>query len=345
MFTISLWLNKYAYYKLGKLLILFTTNYSVSSLNLIYGHEAGFYFYFFTAPLIVFTVYNIRQRLQAFLGITFYMSSFIIVELVNSYGVKPWITLAPEILHVLYYFNIILALCFLIVLALNFSKFHYHAYDYVKNKNLQLSENQEELQRLLKDKNTLLSETHHRVKNNLAIICGMFDLQMMYESNPSIKEILTNSKNRIKSMSLVHESLYDQSAVSQIDFRNYTEFLVKEIQNTLQSDKKIDVSVKIENIFFDLSKAIPCGLIINEVITNCFKHAFPGNKNPQINVELKFTDQYYLTIKDNGVGFDYVGSNIQNSLGLTLIDALSKQLDGEFYFENKEGSNFYLIFK
>jgi len=345
LFSVSLWLNKFHSYKLAKLVILFTTNYAVLCLNFIYGHDSGFFLYYFTSPLIVFTVYNIRQRIQSIISLTFYLVSYVISEVIYHYDIEPWIILDKQTITILYYFNVILAFCFLIVLARNFSKFHKDAYEHVNLKNLELHENQNELQQLLKDKNTLLSETHHRVKNNLAIIRGIFDLQMMYEKNPTIKEILTNSKNRIKSMSLVHESLYDQSKVSQIDFKDYTEFLVREIQNTLQTDKHIDVSVSIENIFFDLSKAIPCGLIINEVLTNSFKHAFKSTEDPQINIELKYTDQYYLSIKDNGTGFDYEGSNVQNSLGLTLIDALSRQLGGEFYFENKNGSNFYLIFK
>jgi two-component sensor histidine kinase len=273
-----------------------------------------------------------------------YISSYIIAHIANLKGVEPWITVDENTVLILHDINVILAFCYLIVLASSFSKFHYDASEKINRKNLELKENKEELENLLLEKQTLLSETHHRVKNNLAVISGLFDLQLMLEEDPKLKSILTNSKNRIKSMSLIHESLYNQTSVSRINMKEYIESLTIEIQNSMQLNKKVDITFDVEPIYFDLSNAIPCGLIINEVISNCFKHAFSGMDDPKIIISLVKNEHFKLCINDNGSGFNETNSHNQNSLGLTLINALSKQLGGEYSFEKKDGTHFCLTF-
>jgi two-component sensor histidine kinase len=145
-------------------------------------------------------------------------------------------------------------------------------------------------------------------------------------------------------MSLIHESLYNQTNVSQIDFKNYTELLTSEIQNSMQIDKKVQIIIEMEPIYFDLSKAIPCGLIINEVVTNCFKHAFTETEMPLITIQFINNERYCLTIGDNGKGIPINTDSNQNSLGMILIDAFTKQLEGEISFTNKNGTLFSLTF-
>ena len=343
-FSLSLLLNKFRYYTLSKILILISTNYSILFLNFAFGYESGFCMYYFTSPLIVFSFFNFSQRGQTIIGLLLYLSSYLIAEISHSMGMGPWIEISAEMLNFLYITNVFFAFSFLIVLARSFSKFHYFTSQKVIFKNQELEHNKNELETLLNEKNTLLSETHHRVKNNLAVISGLFDLQLMFEKDPKLKSIFTNSKNRIKSMSLIHESLYRQTNVSQIDFKIYTELLISEIKNSMEIDKNVQIKIDMESIYFNLSKAIPCGLIINEVVTNCFKHAFIETEMPHLIIQLTHNARYCLTIIDNGKGIPINSDANQNSLGMILIDAFAKQLDGEISFKNNNGTTFSLTF-
>lgn len=344
LFSISLVCNKNRYYKLGKFLTLISTNYSVFALSFTYGHDSGFYLYYFTSPLIIYSFFHFYQFRQTILGMLLYLSSYGIIEFANYNNVPPIIKVSPEILSSLYYLNVLMAIAFLIVLTSSFSKFQNDIAKEVQEKNTELEKNQKELEKLLNEKNTLLSETHHRVKNNLAVISGLFDLQLMYDKDPRLKELLSNSKNRIKSMSLIHESLYHQSNVSKIDLRTYIEDLVNEIAKTQSSSVPVQLQFDLDEVYLDLSQSIPCGLIINEVVSNCFKHAFENSDNPVIKVSLKLEHGIKLVIKDNGSGIDLANSEDINSLGMTLIDAFTRQLEGDFSYRIENGTEFSLNF-
>jgi two-component sensor histidine kinase len=166
----------------------------------------------------------------------------------------------------------------------------------------------------------------------------------MYDKDPRLKELLTNSKNRIKSMSLIHESLYHQSNVSKINLRTYIKDLVNEIAKTQSSKALVNFHFDLEEVHLDLSQSIPCGLIINEVIGNCYKHAFKNLASPAISITLKKNEKITLTLKDNGSGIDLANSEDINSLGMTLIDAFTRQLEGEFSYRTEDGTEFSLIF-
>lgn len=343
-FTISLFCNKHHFYKIGKFLTLISTNYSVLALSLTYGHDSGFFLYYFTSPLIIYSFFHFYQFRQTILGILLYLSSYTIIEIAHYQNFTPLIHLNTQTLTSLYYLNVAMAFAFLIVLTSSFSKFQNDIAREVQDKNSELERNQQELEQLLNEKNTLLSETHHRVKNNLAVISGLFDLQLMYDKDPRLKELLTNSKNRIKSMSLIHESLYHQSNVSKINLRTYIEDLVNEIEKTQSSKALVNFHFDLEEVHLDLSQSIPCGLIINEVVGNCYKHAFKNLSSPMITITLKKLEKISLTIKDNGSGINLANSEDINSLGMTLIDAFTRQLEGEFSYRIEDGTEFSLIF-
>ena len=342
LYSASLVSNRNGYYNTSKLLILVTTNYAILILNFSFGHESGFHLYYFAAPLVIFTLFLFKQKIQIVLGLLLYLSSYAISEIFHNYGIQPLLKLEPSVSQVIYYQNIVLAFVFLIILALGFSKFHFRTYRELNEKNKELKTKQLELEILVKEKNTLLSETHHRVKNNLAVISGLFDLQMMFNDNPELAGILVNSKTRIKSMSLVHESLYQQQNLAQIDFKSYIENVVNEIDRSHNTNPNIHLELKVDDVSFDLQKAVPLGIIINEVMTNAYKHAFNKEATGKIIIQLSYDGTYKLSIQDNGKGFS--PDLISASMGLTLIDALVNQLNGNFMFRNLNGTTFEMNF-
>lgn len=334
LFIFSLIANRNGYYNTSKILIILTTNYAVLTMNFAFGRESGFLFYYFAAPLIIFSLFHYRQTIYVIIGLFLYISSYIVGEITHSYGLHALFEVNPTTETWLHYLNSFGAFSYLILLAIGFSKEHYHSYKKLKN-------HRNELEKLLREKNTLLSETHHRVKNNMAVITGLLDLQIMHNDHPELAQLLNSSKSRIKSMSLVHESLYNQEDVGQIDFKEYISRIVKEIESSYNNNPNVVVKLDIEAIHFNLQKAVPLGLIINELLTNAFKHAFNGQDKGIISVELKQNGKYQLRIADNGSG---IKSEQSNTMGLTLINALVEQLDGTYKFNSKEGTIFEMIF-
>lgn len=336
-FCLSLVANQRLYYNTARILIIISTNYVVLLLNFAFGHESGFLLYYFATPLVVYTLFHYLQRLQIILGLILYMSSYVIGEAFHFMGTEALLELGHRDLTRLHFFNVFAAFGFLIFLALGFSKQFYNAFKELNRRN-------EEQQKLIAEKNTLLSETHHRVKNNLAVISGMLDLQMIYDQNPELSEILNNSKRRIKSMSLIHESLYREKDLAYIDFRDYITQMIQEIERSVKMNPNIVVEIRMQQLHFDLQKAVPLGLIMNEVLTNAFKHAFKPDQSGLILVEFvkEHSKKYVLRISDNGVGLPK--ETRSGSLGMTLIEALVEQLDGSYSYKRINGTVFEMTF-
>ena len=207
---------------------------------------------------------------------------------------------------------------------------------------------EERLSSSLAEKEFLLKEIHHRVKNNLQIISSLLNLQAQGIDDPITKEKYTESIGRIKSMAIIHELLYRSKNLSTIKIKDYLEELVSYISNTYNVDKNITVNlkVKIQQKFIDLDKAIPCGIIINELLSNAFKYAFKGKNKGVITVSLKETNgQYNLLVSDNGRGFVH-SNNLKNvdTLGLQLVNSLVSQLGGTLTTKTKDGTTFSVFF-
>lgn len=210
-------------------------------------------------------------------------------------------------------------------------------------------ENEEKIKKSLREKEVLLAEIHHRVKNNLAVITGLLELQSFNTNSKEATSILRASQMRINSIALVHEKLYQNEDLSEISFDIYIKQLVDVISSSLSS-QGVDISIEIdaEAIQLTVIQAIPCGLIINELITNAFKHAFPNRQSGTVKISFnREGSQVKLCVTDNGVGIPDV-DNIENpkSLGLTLIQTLSKQLSGKAEFTSLDsGTRFTLLFE
>ena len=199
---------------------------------------------------------------------------------------------------------------------------------------------------LLSEKDSLISEIHHRVKNNLAIINGLIHLQMQTVNNSETKEILNETKNRIYSIALIHEHLYSNVKKARIDV---TDYLIKQIDviKTNFKDKNIDVMLNSKDISLGLHQAVPVGLIINELLTNSFLHAFPDRETGRITLNIfEENNLLVLEMKDNGIGLP-TGFSIEKakSPGLLIVSIFIQQLKANAIIENNEGAYFKLIFK
>ncbi|MEN9332184.1 MAG: hypothetical protein RLZZ94_1274, partial [Bacteroidota bacterium] len=210
---------------------------------------------------------------------------------------------------------------------------------------------EEQIKAALEEKGLLLREIHHRVKNNLQIIISLFNLQTSYIDDDKAYQALKEGQDRIKSMALIHERFYQSDGISQIDFDDYSRKLIEHLYSSFKiNPNTIVVDIKIENVKLDIDTAVPCGLIINEIVSNAFKHAFKEGDKGIVQIRLQNTTEgeYYLEIKDNGVGMS-ADFNLEtaDSLGFQLIQALSDQLDGklELLTSPNKGLTYKLNFK
>lgn len=206
---------------------------------------------------------------------------------------------------------------------------------------------QQKVEESLKEKETLLTEIHHRVKNNLAVVSGMMQLQAFNEEEKKCTNKLLNSVSRIKSIALIHEHLYQSKSLSHVELSTNLQELLQKIQETFSYETDIDHTFDLQKITLNINQAIPFALIINEIITNIYKHAFAKRSKGKIKVILKESDNYItLLIKDNGIGLpkDF---NIEQAetIGLTLIDTLCQQLRGDIKFSSNKETVFQLKFE
>ena len=213
----------------------------------------------------------------------------------------------------------------------------------------QLQEHAHRLEISLKEKEVLLMEINHRVKNNLQLIFSLILLQEQYVTDEKLQLMYRDFKNRVKAMSQIHETLYSSGDITKINFEAYIQEIVTNLFNSYYiKENTIDLTVKIEQIELSFNKTILCGLIVNEIVSNVLKYAFPDNQKGKLLVKIKKykrNDQISIKIQDNGVGLpsnvDYTNTD---TLGLRIVTSLSKQLKGKLSMESKDGVKFELLF-
>jgi two-component sensor histidine kinase/tetratricopeptide (TPR) repeat protein len=197
------------------------------------------------------------------------------------------------------------------------------------------------LRHLLDEKEWLLKEIHHRVKNNLQTVISLLNSQSAYLDNDMALSAIKNSQHRIHSMSLIHQKLYNSENISTINMSNYIRELIEYLKDSFSLGQRIRFEIKIDPLELDVAQAIPLGLILNEAITNSIKYAFPNERTGMIYVTLESTakNNYLLTISDNGVGTETDFTDIKaNSFGMILIKGLSDDLEAKFTMENNNGT-------
>lgn len=211
-----------------------------------------------------------------------------------------------------------------------------------------LQERTLELENALEVKEVFLREVNHRVKNNMAIVSTLIKFQENAIADENIKELLRSSRKRIAAMSLVHETLYKSQEYSKIEFTAYMTKLINAITASYQSKPGVTLDIKAEpGIYMSLETATPCGLIINELVLNAYKYAFPYSDTGKVFVELiNQDDELTLTISDDGVGlpkdFDF---NTAKSLGLKIVNLLSRQIKANIAIDLENGTTFAITFR
>ncbi len=204
------------------------------------------------------------------------------------------------------------------------------------------------LKKSLEEKEILLKEVHHRVKNNMQIISSILKMQERLIDDPKLKTVLGESQNRIRSMALIHENLYRNENLANIQFKNYVQSLVNTISRSyFDQQKKVTFRFDIEDVFLPIDIGIPCGLIINELISNAFKHAFPDRDKGLIRIALEHTGNgsYVLSVSDDGIGIDGSFSpESANSLGMRIVYKLIQQIEGNLSFDFSDGTKYFISF-
>jgi len=203
------------------------------------------------------------------------------------------------------------------------------------------------LRHLVNEKDWLVKEIHHRVKNNLQIVMSLLNSQSAYIDNESALVAIHDSQHRVHAMSLIHQKLYNSENISSIDISLYIREMVSYLSESFNIGQRIRFEFAIDSLEMDVSQAVPLGLILNEAITNSIKYAFPDGRNGVIAISLSNTtpNHYLLSISDNGIGMPpQSGNKKPGSLGMSLMKGLSEDLDGALSIESNSGTTIKISF-
>jgi two-component sensor histidine kinase len=208
----------------------------------------------------------------------------------------------------------------------------------------------EELSITLRERTVLLQEIHHRVKNNLQVISSLLDMQSLATQDPSVEHILQDSRNQVKAVALVHEALYLSADLASINLKDYVHNLTGHLLHVYGSQAAgVTIRTEVDPVSLNIDIAIPCALLLNELVSNALIHAFPvqGNERGQIRVEFHALPEgrFTLTVSDNGVGLPPGFSpNDVSSLGMQLVTMLTQQLDGTLTVDHSSGTTLSISF-
>jgi two-component sensor histidine kinase len=207
----------------------------------------------------------------------------------------------------------------------------------------------EQLKASLAEKEVLLKEIHHRVKNNLQVISSLLRLQATHIEDPAALEMFDESRNRIESMALVHEKLYQSANLSQVDFREYARSLAALLIRSYGARAaQVALKTEIDDVSLSVDVALPLGFIINELLSNCLKYAFPGGTGGEVRIEIHRLDdgRIQLIVADNGIGFpEHIDFRDSATLGMQLVCALTGQLGGTIELRSQPGAVFLISFQ
>lgn len=298
------------------------------------GLETATYLFYFPQFFAVAWLLEFRKPWYNLILGSFTLISIILLLVLPEHLFGPPLT--GQSVHYSFVFNLIVSVLLVAINTVVIVWMNYSRHKILENKIEEKERVAAELEQTLKAKEILVAEIHHRVKNNLAVIRSLLNLQMNSTNNEEAKSVLRESVNRVNSMALIHRKLYSQENAESIDFGSYAGELINEVTFTYQQNKTTVPEIRLsgDKTIINLTKAVPAGLILNELLSNAFKHAFRDEEIGQIDVIVRHEEgKMIVEVIDNGCGIPK-GFNPQNSesLGMTIIHALSDQIDAEFQY-------------
>lgn len=345
----SLYLNKIKRSNASFILFTLNLNVSIFFLNQYYPPEAGAYLYYF--PLIVSVVLLNNPSFSDKFSLTHFTISvvFFIANLMIDFPDFQLNNLTPLQVRLLWHTDFIMATSITAVLSFLLTRLIFNQNQEIIGQNDDLKKTKEIVKISLKEKEVLLAELHHRVKNNLAIISGLLNMQEDATSNNEAKQIIGDSKTRIMSMALVHKMLYENKELKSIDAGKYSSELIYELFNSYNLINSVTITESYDTIMLPVSKSIPLGLILNEIVTNSIKYAFKPDLKRKGTFSIAIIARQncaVMIVKDDGKGFlkDFNVESEALSLGIYLIKTLSEQIDGKVHFSNDGGAKIEVEF-
>jgi two-component sensor histidine kinase len=292
------------------------------TLTWIYGFDSFIMLYYF--PMLISMIQMLGRKetwIHLLVLLVLYFVSMVLLTVLLNYG--SLLTLDRDVLDILRPFNVVMSFMLSIIMIA------FVTYENYKQEN--------SIVQMLREKEILLAELNHRVKNNMNIVTSLLNLKKNAASNKDVQLALEDCQFRVYSMALVHNQMYADSAIGKLDFKKYIDDLTKNIEQALGGEAFVHVQT--DEVDLSLQKAIPCGLIINELLTNAYKHARVPGKQLEIFVTIeKRDDKLHFHVYDNGPGVQtFAQGKPDNSLGFELIRSLWEQLDATFRFANDPG--------
>ena len=343
---IGFYLNKLAYHRFAVSFLFTIVSIAIFYFDSYSGVLSGTYLYHFPLILAIAFIFDMREDKKLMLFHIALIIVFLTINVASHHDLFRSPILTDEDRAQMFMFNLIFSSSsvgfFVYIMIQNNLK---ESYLYIKRiEERRLSE--KTAKEAFDENNILISELHHRVKNNLAIISGLFSLKLNDSLHEDAKNVLLESRNRVRSMALIHNRLYKSDSLTSVNFGEYAKELISEINASYPTiANSVKISTDINDVSLTINSAIPCGLILNELLTNSYKHAFKDKTDRQIHVSFeKENSTILMRVKDNGIGLP-PNYKEKQSLGVTVIESLSEQLDGNFNFSNNNGTCFELKFK
>ena len=342
-------LNKINQTSLGSLLFTVNVNFEIFYINTVYPIEVGSYLYYF--PVIVSIVLLSNPQAKDKFAITHFITCVIFFTAIFFIDVPQWQVqhLQANQIYKMWVLNLVISTSVTATIVYLLTRLISSQNQEIILQNNSLIIAKEEVNNSLKEKEVLLAELHHRVKNNLAIISGLLNLQESATQNLEAKQIIGDSKNRINSMALVHKMLYENTELKNIDLNKYVNELLIELFNGYKLINHVKITTDIDPIILSVNQSIPLGLILNEIVTNSIKYVYIHFNNDEGVFDLKIKpmqSNIKIEIKDNGPGFPTDFNHEKNpfTLGIFLIKSLVEQIDGEIRFSNESGAKIEITF-
>ena len=343
-------LNKKGYYKLSRNAVLLASNAGVIYFSLFLGYNSGIYLYILVAPLLIYLLYDFQDKLGISIAFLSFVLCFGAIYFFRDQNLFGKAMVSSSMLEVIFAINLSVTFIMVFFLVIFFAN-NNHRYivqlmehqNELSEENIRRKNSEMELQKAIKDRELLLSEVHHRVKNNLAIISALLNLESAKLGDEKSQEIFKETRDRIYAISMVHNLLYKNPSLQQIDMVEFFDQFCSNIIDSY-SDGRIRIEQHIQPVNISIETAVPMALLLNELVTNAIKHAFPGERSGliQVGLEPRPNGGFQFYVSDNGIGMKEEQLDTA-STGMNIIHSLAEQLEARIEFRNGQGTRLTVV--